>query len=86
MAYPSPEIGTGRKKRRQDEGTGPEETPIFVAQGVMKEDFPDTAFVEEYDEGEGSFIPQGALTFVMLMLTGYVIYWGYVWFIIIERR
>jgi hypothetical protein len=86
MAYPSPETGTGRKKRRQDGETGPEETPIFVAQGVMKEDFPDTGFVEEYDEGEGSFVPQGALTFVMLMLTGYVIYWGYVWFIIIERR
>ncbi|NJN67427.1 MAG: hypothetical protein HC884_12305 [Chloroflexaceae bacterium] len=88
MAQTPSETTPGHKERPREVNTDADlaETPIFVVRGVMKEAFPDTGFVEEHDEAEGTFVPQGALTFVMLMLSGYVIYWAYVWLIIIERR
>lgn len=32
------------------------------------------------------FSPRGTLLFVLLMLLGYVLYWGYLWFIVVIER
>ncbi len=36
-------------------------------------------------ESEG-FSPSGTLIFVLLMLLGYAIYWGYMWFVVVIER
>jgi len=32
------------------------------------------------------FSPVGTLLFVMIMLLGYVVYWGYIWFLVVIER
>jgi hypothetical protein len=32
------------------------------------------------------FSPVGTLLFVMIMLIGYVVYWGYIWFLVVIER
>lgn len=45
-------------------------------------DNPPTTPHEEQDE----FSPVGTLLFVMIMLLGYVVYWGYIWFLVVIER
>lgn len=42
----------------------------------------------EPDETEESsaFSPRGTLLFLLLMLVGYALYWGYLWFIVVIER
>lgn len=34
----------------------------------------------------GCISPVGTLLFVMIMLLGYVVYWGYIWFLVVIER
>lgn len=42
--------------------------------------------LNEEQEKKQLFLPVGSLLFVMLMLIGYVIYWGYVWYLVVIER
>ncbi|GAB4205802.1 MAG: hypothetical protein OHK0022_32240 [Roseiflexaceae bacterium] len=44
---------------------------------------PAEATEEADDDG---FSPRGTLLFVLLMLLGYALYWGYLWFIVVIER
>jgi hypothetical protein len=41
---------------------------------------------ENPQSGHDEFSPVGTLFFVMLMLLGYVVYWGYMWFVVVIER
>jgi cobalamin biosynthesis protein CobT len=41
--------------------------------------------LEQHDE-HASFVPRGTLLFLLVMLTGYALYWAYLWFIVVVER
>lgn len=41
---------------------------------------------DDEQDDDRIFLPRGTLLFVMLMLIGYVIYWGYVWYLVVIER
>jgi hypothetical protein len=45
----------------------------------------DNAPTAPHDQ-QDEFSPVGTLLFVMIMLLGYVVYWGYIWFLVVIER
>jgi hypothetical protein len=41
---------------------------------------------DEREQAGDHFEPRGTFVFVLLMLLGYAIYWGYMWFIVAIER
>jgi hypothetical protein len=41
---------------------------------------------DEREQAHDHFEPRGTFVFVLLMLLGYAIYWGYMWFIVAIER
>lgn len=52
---------------------------------TIKEDCMDSTSGDSQHEHE-EFNAIGTLVFVLLMLLGYVVYWGYLWFIVVIER
>jgi hypothetical protein len=40
----------------------------------------------DHEDDDDGITPQGAFLFVMLMLAGYIVYWGYVWYLVAIER
>lgn len=47
---------------------------------------PAEATEEAEAAADDGFSPRGTLLFVLLMLLGYALYWGYLWFIVVIER
>lgn len=53
----------------------------------MEERQSDSAYYDTEEELENEpFTPRGTLLFVMLMLTGYALYWAFLWFLVVIVR
>jgi hypothetical protein len=45
----------------------------------------DEAQGRQGEHGEEHFVPRGTFLFVMVMLLGYALYWGYMWLLVVQR-
>jgi hypothetical protein len=51
----------------------------------MQHEHPEHTQLDE-DQADETFTPNGTFLFVILMLTGYALYWAYIWFVVVIEQ
>ncbi len=67
------------KKREESTAAHPQDTMQVSGE-------PAPTATHEDEHSEPTFSPIGTIWFVMLMITGYIIYWFYMWYIVVIER